>query len=555
MSNAREMTESMARSLLEAALLRLRLSRDGSIRIDEVEGRAIELLLRRGPARTVDPPVALAPSLPGANEGEASAFEAGATPWAGKLALKPRATELMDLELDLSSVRPEAGEDGVAVLCLDFGTAFTKAYAMRGWSDPVDISLGSYAGGDSPLMVESSVWIDDDGIHFGPDATSRTASIPAGRRRFDSMKRRLLDLESGEVRAEPVSKDLNPLAGDTDFTELGLLTLYLAYVTHLLSTALQAEGLPRHLPRRLTRPCWNGDSGKSLSSALRLIVAKATIIADTLGNSLVEGLDPHLAASALAAVDQVSPDVLSSVVESLLREDLSEPEAVAAPFEADSDWHFLTVVDVGAGTTDTATFLLRAHPKWERGKISLVPGSRASLGKAGDEVDRILLEILRGELSSRLDEGDAGGLDAWLCATIRDHKLRLFRDEIVEVEFAGATAMLDLEEFLASDGVKRLEDDMVGLLGRSFQAMPANMTKRIVEKGGVRLLLSGGGAGLPMAKGLANRPFLVDAGAIWPRITDARPDWESSKDDEFRSIYPQLAVAVGGASPFLPEVA
>lgn len=538
------MTDSTARLLLEAVLIRLKLSRDGSVRLDEVEGRAIEQLLRGDLAaggtvqrtglspeqgQPYPPPVEVEPERQAAGALEA------------------------EITLDLSSAQPLAEGDGNALLCLDFGTAFTKAYAMRGWSDPVDIELGTYAGSESPLMVESSIWIDGDGIHFGPKAVERTESIPAGRSRFDSMKRRLLDLESSRAQLGPVTKEINPWAGDIDFTEVGLLTLYLAYVTHLLSMALEAEGLPRHLPRRLTRPCWSGEHGKSLSGQLKLIVAKATVIADTLGDSLFGGLDVAKAASVLAAVDGLAPDVLASVVDSLLREDLSEPEAVAAPFEAEKDWHFLTVVDIGAGTTDTATFLLRAHPNWERGKIMLVPGSRASLDKAGDEVDRILREWLRRELSAQIQPSDLATLDAWLGATIRDHKLKLFRDEIIEVSFGGATAIIDLEQFLAIGEVKSLEEEMAGLLGRSFEAMPANLVQKIEEKGGVRLLLSGGGASLPIARGLADKLFLVGAKRIQTRITDVRPDWESSKDDDFRAIYPQLAVAIGGASPFLPE--
>lgn len=554
MTSNRRMTKAMAKSLLEAAITRLWLSRDGTIRIDEVEGRAIELLLRGGlgareggeadPAGGSPEPARVAPDM---------LVEGAKPPSFGKVGVGGRSVETEVLDLDLAAAHVELDVDPEARLCLDFGTAFTKAYAMQGWSDPVDIELGSYAGSDSPLMVESSVWIDGDGIHFGPDAIAASEGIPAGRRRFDSMKKRLLGLEEGGSPMEPVGTDINPWAGRWDFTELGLLTLYLAYVTHLLSTALEAEGLPKHLPGRLTRPCWSGESGKPLSALLRVLVAKAIILADTLGDELTDGLDAGKAAAALDAVDRLPGETISAVIESLLREDLSEPEAVAAPFEAEKDWHFLTVVDVGAGTTDVATFLLRAHPNWERGKTMLVPGSRGSLAKAGDEIDRILFDYLRRELREGLEPGGAAAMEAWLRSTIRDHKLRLFRDGIVEASHGGATVVLGLEGFMAFDDVKLLGSDMVAMLGRTFAAMPGTLVEKIVEKGGVRLLLSGGGANLPMARALADQTFPAKTGTIRARLTDVRPEWESSKDEDFRSIYPQLAVAVGGASPFLPE--
>jgi molecular chaperone HscA len=94
---------------------------------------------------------------------------------------------------------------------------------------------------------------------------------------------------------------------------------------------------------------------------------------------------------------------------------------------------------------------------------------------------------------------------------------------------------------------------MVAMLQGTFAAMPGHLVEKIVDKGGVRLLLSGGGASLPMATGLADQAFPARTGTIRIRLTDVRPDWESSKGEDFRSIYPQLAVAVGGASPFLPE--
>lgn len=545
------MTAAMAKSLLEAAITRLWLSRDGTIRIDEVEGRAIELLLRgeidADGAREPRGVQATGRALPAAPAEEVE------TPAVGRVSVPEQPCQMEDVELDLASTQVEIEDDPGALLCLDFGTAFTKAHAMRGWSDPVDIELGSYAGSETPMMVESSVWIDDEGIHFGPDAISRTEEVPAGRRRFDSMKRRLLDLEGGGSLLEPVGDDINPWAGQLDFTKLGLLTLYLAYVTHLLSTALEAEGISKHLPRRLTRPCWSGEAGKALSGALRVIVAKAIILADTLGDDLTGGLSVEKAAGALDAVDRLPDETIRSVIDSLILEDLSEPEAVAAPFEAERDWHFLTVVDVGAGTTDVATFLLRAHPNWERGKIMLVPGSRASLDKAGDEIDRILFDYLRGELEEAMDPSDVAAMEAWLRATIRDQKLELFRDGIVEVGYGEATVVLDLEGFRAFDEMKSLEADMVAMLQGTFAAMPSHLVEKIVDKGGVRLLLSGGGATLPMATGLADKAFAARTGTIRARLTDVRPDWESSKGEEFRSIYPQLAVAVGGASPFLPE--
>ena len=65
----------------------------------------------------------------------------------------------------------------------------------------------------------------------------------------------------------------------------------------------------------------------------------------------------------------------------------------------------------------------------------------------------------------------------------------------------------------------------------------------------IEVILTGGGKGLPMVQDLINR-----AQREWNypvTLTDTTPDWIA--DTNWSRLFPQLAVAIGGAMPNMPE--
>ncbi len=82
----------------------------------------------------------------------------------------PALAVVADVILNLSSTSHSEAQSPDITVCLDFGTAMSKACAMNGYSTPVELALGKRAGA-SGYPVESSLFISDDGIlHFGPKA-------------------------------------------------------------------------------------------------------------------------------------------------------------------------------------------------------------------------------------------------------------------------------------------------------------------------------------------------------------------------------------------------
>ena len=69
------------------------------------------------------------------------------------------------------------------MLCLDFGTAKSKAFAWRNDTEkPLDLPLGKLDQDldDAIYSVSSSMWIDDDGLMFaGSEAVKRGAQYGA----------------------------------------------------------------------------------------------------------------------------------------------------------------------------------------------------------------------------------------------------------------------------------------------------------------------------------------------------------------------------------------
>ena len=69
----------------------------------------------------------------------------------------------------------------------------------------------------------------------------------------------------------------------------------------------------------------------------------------------------------------------------------------------------------------------------------------------------------------------------------------------------------------------------------------------------VHLVPTGGGARLPFLTDLAGGTVQKDGRSLQLNLRDAMPEALKEPYPDLVPVYPQLAVAVGGAVPFLPE--
>lgn len=347
-----------ARLLIENLLERVELdSSTGKFRLGTISNKeklALETLLKEGSsgATTSSTPVASVP-LPSVDVSRSNPLHSA--PAAPEESPNPRVT----VNLNLSSLERTKAEDPQLTVCLDFGTAMSKAFAIQGESKPIELALGKRAGSNG-YPVESSLFISDEGtLHFGPQAVELgTAVATLGRARFDSPKARLSMGQQVDIHRAPIGKEVNPIS-NTPMTEGELITLYLGYLTDLATSELEAQGYSRYCARRFARPCWSEDRNKWAEPLLRRMLAEAQILADTFHHQWHDGIPLRKAKEAMDKVRQ-----LPTLPDYLLGDGVPEPVAAAASLmlTEDAQRELFLVVDVGAGTTDFGLFMLQHNP-------------------------------------------------------------------------------------------------------------------------------------------------------------------------------------------------
>lgn len=335
--------------------------------VSSLERQALQLALGAlggtgSPASTgAQPPVPPAPA-PAAAEGTATLGQATSAevPPAAHPPTPPAAPKLPAVALVLSSLESETPTDPDVLMCLDFGTAMSKAFATVSPDEYLELELGT-AAGQSGYTLPSSVFIGDDGkAYFGFEAIDHSQDlVDSGRERLDSIKGWLSLRREGNLDSPScvLPKAFDPT--DHRLTQGDLIRFYLAYLTDMACIALdgfeiQDKTIGRYPRRRFARPCWPDAAQVQWADRLmRSMLAEAQILADTFSGKWTGGID---VAELKAAVEQIKS--LGKRPDYLIGEGVPEPVAVAAGAIADSQnlRDAFMVVDVGAGTTDFGLF-------------------------------------------------------------------------------------------------------------------------------------------------------------------------------------------------------
>jgi molecular chaperone HscA len=474
----------------------------------------------------------------------------------GKQTAKVEPAANSRISLNRGSMKLKAAENPDVTLCLDFGTATSKAFAMASSdSKPFGLALGTRSGAGGPVFaVPSSLYISDSGkIYFGRNAIDRSLrdDVP-GRKRFDSPKQELSQAPIGNLGEARVSPEINPTT--IPFSKKDLITLYLAFLTDLASTELKEKhGLSRYVARRFAIPCWDKERTGWAEQGLREMLAAAQVLADTLHEKWGDGLHVNEARQVLDLLEAEKPPGI------LIAGGVPEPIAAAASrvLRGEPQRRSYLVVDVGAGTTDFGLFVIAENPNKGWTRAFPVAGGLEGLRQAGDTVD----SILRAEILSRHGFGSGGddgiarrvGLDLEL--RIRQYKEQLFRDGRLEYRLSDdSRGVIQRQEFLDLPATARfgaiLEDTLTGVLGR----IDKSWIQELLGRQGITLVMTGGGSSLPMVRALADRTSAAYGIPVERSLAPALPKWAENDYPEYSDEYPQLAVAMGGAAPELPDM-
>lgn len=310
---------------------------------------------------------------------------------------------------------------------------------------------------------------------------------------------------------------------------------------------------PRYTKRRFARPCWPDAAQAQWADALmRKMLAEGQILADTFRDQWSGGVDVALLKG---AVEQIK--AFNKRPDYLIDDGVPEPVAVAAGAIADSEnlRDAFMVVDVGAGTTDFGLFISTHKPDDDQWRIFQIPASIHGLMQAGDKVDG----LLRGFIAHReaIDPSDTSGklILADLTRRIRSFKETLFISGQLEYALAdGTVGKIRREEFLADEKVARFGLAVEAGFKKALEAVDETWL-RWLAMDGVRLhvVLTGGSSPLPMMQALGKGPIDVKGHRIMRQAIDPKPEWMEDMPKELLMVYPQLAVAIGGAAETMPE--
>lgn len=462
--------------------------------------------------------------------------------------------ELPSIELVLSSIQREERTVRDALMCLDFGTAMSKAFASIFPDQHLDLALGAAAGKEG-YSLPSSVFIADNGkAYFGFEAIEMSHGVEhSGRERLDSIKSWISLQQEGSLDGDTniLSKEMNPTG--VKLTQGDLLRVYLAYFTDIAEHALREHVTePRYLKRRYARPCWADSKAQWGNGLMRRMLADAQVLADTFSGRWAGGIK---VTELKAAVEQVKK--LEKRPDYLIDDGVPEPVAVAAGAIADSEnmRDAFMVVDVGAGTTDFGLFVSTRKSDEDEPRVFQNSKSIQGLMQAGDKVDGLLRGFIAHKES--IDPSDNSGklILADLSRRIRSLKEVLFKTGSLEYTLSDDTVgKIMLEDFLADPKVIRFGQAVEEGFKKSLGAVDESWL-RWLSMAGVRLhvVLTGGSSPLPMMQSLGKGYIEVNGHRILRQSVDPSPSWMDDMPDELLTVYPQLAVAIGGAAETMPE--
>lgn len=449
--------------------------------------------------------------------------------------------------------------DDNKILCVDFGTAFSKAAIWdQSEKKPNPLPIGQGLSAD-PLLIDSVVYIGQDKIFFGPKAVREYVADSDGDRKIFTSPKELLNLDYETIQTQRPSAGVDP---HKIFKNKDLLILFLGYLTALTKRELASIEIIKPVLRRFAAPGW-GDAQQNLGGErfdmlvdqMSRFLAEAQILADSFEIDLwLEGIEVSQAKSAISQLSAISDAELLKAP--FIERPVLEVTAAASSIKEKllNKRPQVVVVDVGAGTTDIGAFKYVGSD--EEPKFAAYKRGLAALDMAGNRLDDAFKSAVRKVLDLGDNSTASPKLERELTQNIHRYKKELFSKGSVTVSISGLPDVIIQEkEFTKSPIVKNFQkkfrEKVTELLNKADGAGGASFTDISSDN---YVVFTGGGGGLRFLHDVFNEGFEIDAGrAIFERI-DLRPSWLDDASEAVQSVFPQIAVSVGGASPDLPKV-
>lgn len=434
-----------------------------------------------------------------------------------------------------------------ARICIDFGTALSKASICLDPTLPLELGvkplpIGAISRAEHPLLTPSVLFVDGGRVYFGPTA------LEHARRGVDLARDPLLSFKTvlGATNvAEALNTKLRPSMDPTGtFRARDALVLYLAYLDQLIREAIDlAPSIPNAVAnarRRYTSPVWRPGSG--IDKTFEAIFNEAAAISQRLGHLFLspEGIS---IAQCKDALDRAA----AMPGNGLLETGIFEPHAAAATALAftSAPTRYVLVFDMGAGTVDMAAF--EFDETTEPPALSEIKEARQCSALAGDEIDRILVELYLRKRGGEKNREDELKLFRTCVLSARELKRELFTTGKCSLKTGWMATTIRASELM--------EDPNFRTYLTALRQTVAASLQRVIERAEaaganvVDVVIAGGGARLPFMMELVK-----SAGTLRPTNVQLRigplshvNTLYSSVDGSLRDVFPQIAMSVGGA--------
>jgi len=435
------------------------------------------------------------------------------------------------------------------MVCVDFGTSFSKAFASieHGASQPdlIDLPIGDGTTGTT-LTTPSELMIDSGRIYFGSAARKQlddTQSPPD--RLIDSIKQfitlntdvSLLDKSKLDASQDPTQS----------FSRRDILVLYLAHLMHLTESALTGKGLSVDVRRRFAHPAWKSASKEKNEIEMRVMMAEAIVLARSAGDVLEQSISASEARSLLDQLKRLDEEGLPL---SLIYEPVREATAAGAGAllaTPENKRETFLIVDIGAGTTDVAGFVCVNNPEWERSRLFEISGAADAKNMAGNVLDTALQKLIL-EKSALVPESEE--YRAAAMAIRRDRRVlkeQLFKTgEVIVPLPTDETVRVTLTEFQAYPPVETFSNQIREMVARSAAVVSGDLNR-------INLVATGGGSSLPIIAELEKNGIDYEGKHVTFDLREPIAAGVRETNPDLVEPYPQIAVALGGALPTLPE--
>lgn len=426
-------------------------------------------------------------------------------------------------------------------LCIDFGTAFSKAAAApsSAWSrfDPAAVRpLMLSAEGQNAFLLDSAIFVDEDRILFGRAALQEAEAHAGGKRAALRSFKTLLsvsDLDRALNTNAPASIDPHRV-----FQMRDLIVLYLAYLLASIDRAVLADPVLSQggaFSRRYAAPAWRSSDSAGMHHVILRLFGEADAFRAAAGKRLLspDGL-------ALRAVSDLLPKAMENA-HALEMGLIFEATAAAAYTSVglEGSGSHLIVVDMGAGTTDIAALARLGARTIE------LPEARITLKQAGDFVDGVIANLVLGAAKWAKRQDERTELWSVLMRQMPDIKEAIMADGKATLRNQGRSISLSLKDVEKDADFRDFQKSLRQAYDHALAIVRDDARAR--GRSEVQAIAVGGGAASPFIQELIQRKV----GSTNPRVSPrpATPDWAHAREfkGNLAPVFPQLAIAIGGA--------